>query len=77
MRAYFEEPNCKTLDRDIENFRRQQKTADDRLTLSLIAEAIADLEAKKASLGPEEKSKAGSKFQASVHFWTFRGRAMR
>ena len=54
MRAYFKEPNCKMLDRDIENFRRQQRTADDRLTLSLITETIADLEAKKASLDPEE-----------------------
>jgi hypothetical protein len=46
---------CIRLDREIENFRRQQKMADDRLTLFLIAEAIADLEAKKAALHPENR----------------------
>jgi hypothetical protein len=46
---------CRALDRDIENFRRLQKTADDRVALTLIAEAITDLEAEKASLHPEEK----------------------
>jgi hypothetical protein len=43
------------LDRAIENFRRRQKIADDRLALFLIVEAIADFEVKKASLHPEEK----------------------
>jgi hypothetical protein len=39
---------------------RQQKTADDRLTLALIAEAVADLEAKKAALHPESKAASGA-----------------
>jgi hypothetical protein len=46
---------CMRLDRQIENFRREQKMADDRLTLFLIAEAIADLEVEKAALHPENK----------------------
>jgi hypothetical protein len=43
---------CKGLDRSIESFRRLQKMADDSVALALIAEAITDLEAEKASLHP-------------------------
>jgi hypothetical protein len=47
---------CRELDRELKNF-RQQKIADDRLALFLIAEVIANLETEKASLHPEEKEK--------------------
>jgi hypothetical protein len=48
---------CRELDRELKNFRRQQKIADDRFALFLIAEVIANLETEKASLHPEEKEK--------------------
>jgi hypothetical protein len=46
---------CKVLDRDIEKFRRLHETADDPVALMLLAEAITDLKAEKASLHPEDK----------------------
>ena len=46
---------CVELDRQIENFQRLHATTDDRLALALVAEAIAALQAEKASLHPEDK----------------------
>jgi len=46
---------CKELDREIENFQRIHAMADDALALALVAEAIAALQAEKASLHPEEQ----------------------
>ncbi len=46
---------CKALDREIENFRRLHEMADDPIALTLVAEAIADLKAEKASLHPEKQ----------------------
>jgi hypothetical protein len=46
---------CIPLDRALENFRRQQKTVDDRAALALIGIAIDDLEAEKAALHPDRK----------------------
>jgi hypothetical protein len=48
---------CRELDRELKNFPRQQKIADDPFALVLIAEVIANLESEKASLHPEEKEK--------------------
>jgi hypothetical protein len=44
------------LDRDIEKFRRLSEIADDPLALALLAEAIADLKAEKASPHLEERA---------------------
>jgi hypothetical protein len=44
---------CVPLDRALENFRRLQKTVDDRAALALIEIAIDDLESEKAVLHPE------------------------
>jgi len=46
---------CKALDREIKNFRRLHEIADDPLALTLLAEAITDLKAEKASLHPEKQ----------------------
>jgi hypothetical protein len=46
---------CKPLDWEIESFRRLHKRADEPLALTLIVEAIADLQHQKASLHPEKK----------------------
>jgi hypothetical protein len=46
---------CKSLDRDIESSRRLQKIVDDPVAIALVAEAIADLEADKVALHPDEK----------------------
>jgi hypothetical protein len=48
---------CQALDRQIENFKRMHRAATDDLALSLLLEAIADLEAEKASLHREEEPK--------------------
>ncbi len=46
---------CVPLDRDIENLRREQRTVDDPLALTLIAIAIEKLESEKAALHPEKE----------------------
>ena len=46
---------CVAIDRSIENFRRQQKTVDDPVALTLIALAIDKLESEKVDLHPEEE----------------------
>jgi hypothetical protein len=46
---------CRSLDREIENLRRDQETVDDRLALTLVAMAIEKLESEKAALHSEEK----------------------
>jgi hypothetical protein len=43
---------CRALDREMESFQRLYKIADVPLALTLLAEAIADLKAEKASLHP-------------------------
>jgi hypothetical protein len=48
---------CKAIDIEVRNFKRLHAQADDQLALALIAEAIADLEAEKASLHPGEKER--------------------
>jgi hypothetical protein len=48
---------CKAIDIEVQSFRRLHAHADDPLALVLIAEAIADLEAEKASLHPGEKER--------------------
>jgi len=48
---------CKAIDIEVRNFKRLHAQADDQLALALIAEAIADLEAEKASLHPDEKER--------------------
>jgi hypothetical protein len=48
---------CTVLDRQIENFQCVHATTDDRLALALVAEAIAAIQAEKASLHPEDKEK--------------------
>ena len=45
---------CKPLDAAIENLRREQRTVDDPLALTLIAMAIEKLESEKVALHPEE-----------------------
>ena len=46
---------CKTLERDIEHFRRLQKLANDPMALPLVAAAITDLEVEKGSLHSDDK----------------------
>jgi hypothetical protein len=46
---------CVELDKNIENLQRMHSMADDKLALVLVAEAIAALQAEKASLHPEEQ----------------------
>jgi hypothetical protein len=46
---------CKAIDIEVQSFRRLHAQADDHLALALITEAIADLEAEKASLHPDER----------------------
>ena len=46
---------CVAIDRSIENFRRQQKTVDDPVALTLIGLAIDKLESEKVDLHPEEE----------------------
>jgi hypothetical protein len=46
---------CVELDKNIENLQRMHSMADDKLALALVAEAIAALQAEKASLHPEEQ----------------------
>jgi hypothetical protein len=48
---------CKAIDTEVQSFRRLRAEADDPLALALIAEAIVDLEAEKASLHPDEKER--------------------
>jgi hypothetical protein len=48
---------CKAIDIEVQTFRCMHTQADDQLALALIAEAIADLEAEKRSLHPDEKGR--------------------
>jgi hypothetical protein len=45
---------CIPLDKEIENLRREQRTVDDPLALTLIAMAIDKLESEKAALHPQD-----------------------
>ena len=51
---------CIPLDRALGNFKRLQKTVDDRAALAMIGIAIDDLEAEKAFLHPEGLKPAAS-----------------
>ena len=46
---------CIELDKKIDNLQHMHAIADDKLALALVAEAIAALQAEKASLHPEEQ----------------------
>jgi len=47
---------CQAIDWEISAARRLQKTAEEPLALSWLAEAIADLQAEKAALHPATQS---------------------
>src|SRR5689334_18295518 len=46
---------CKAIERQIFKYRQAHESIDDELAVRLLAEVIADLEAEKAALHPNEK----------------------
>jgi hypothetical protein len=47
---------CKTIERQLLNFRQVQASTDDRLAVVMLAEAIIDLEAEASSMHPVSKT---------------------